>query len=61
MNKNYVQILPLLCIVSIHKVNLYEIQLLQKSATTAADGKVYQVEYYILDAIISIGFYGWFP
>ncbi len=27
-----------------------------KNATTAADGKVYQVEYYDLDAIISIGY-----
>ena len=27
-----------------------------KNATTAADGKVYQVEYYDLDAIISVGY-----
>jgi hypothetical protein len=27
-----------------------------KSATTAADGKVYQVEYFNLDAIISVGY-----
>jgi prophage maintenance system killer protein/predicted transcriptional regulator len=27
-----------------------------KNATTAADGKVYQVEYYNLDAIISVGY-----
>lgn len=27
-----------------------------KNATTAADGKVYQVEYYSLDAIISVGY-----
>ena len=27
-----------------------------KNATTAADGKVYQVEYYNLDAILSVGY-----
>ena len=27
-----------------------------KNATTAADGKIYQVEYYNLDAIISVGY-----
>lgn len=27
-----------------------------KNATTAADGKVYQVEYYNLDAVISVGY-----
>jgi hypothetical protein len=27
-----------------------------KNATTAADGKVYQVDYYNLDAIISVGY-----
>ncbi len=27
-----------------------------KNATTAADGKVYQVEYYSLDTIISVGY-----
>ena len=29
---------------------------MQKNATTASDGKIYQVEYYNLDAIISIGY-----
>ncbi|WP_207387301.1 RhuM family protein [Fluoribacter gormanii] len=27
-----------------------------KNATTAADGKIYQVDYYNLDAIISVGY-----
>ena len=27
-----------------------------KNATTASDGKIYQVEYYNLDAIISVGY-----
>jgi hypothetical protein len=40
--------------------NLYKTKELKKSrvvaknATTAADGKVYQVEYYNLDAIVSV-------
>ena len=31
-------------------------QVVAKNATTASDGKIYQVEYYNLDAIISIGY-----
>lgn len=31
-------------------------QVVAKNATTAADGKTYQVEYYNLDAIISVGY-----
>ena len=38
------------------KVNYSGIQLLQKFATTASDGKIYQVAYYNLDMIISIGY-----
>ena len=30
-----------------------------KFATTAADGKTYQVEFYNLDVIISVGYIGW--
>ena len=32
-----------------------ENQVVAKFATTAADGKVYQVEYYSLDVILSVG------
>ncbi len=35
---------------------LYRNSVVAKNATTAADGKVYQVEYYNLDAIISVGY-----
>ena len=38
------------------KVNYNEIQLLQKFATTASDGKTYQVDHYNLDVIISVGY-----
>ncbi len=42
---------------SIFKENeLNKISVVAKNATTAADGKVYQVEYYNLDAIISLGY-----
>ena len=34
----------------------YENQVVAKIATTAADGKVYQVEYYSLDVILSVGY-----
>jgi hypothetical protein len=30
-----------------------------KFAYTAADGKVYDVDYYNLDVIISVGYHGW--
>jgi len=35
---------------------LLDFQVVAKFATTAADGKVYQVEYYSLDVIISVGY-----
>ena len=38
------------------KEELNSISVIAKFATTAADGKVYQVEYYNLDMIISIGY-----
>ncbi len=38
------------------KEELQSIPVVAKFATTAADGKIYQVEYYNLDMIISIGY-----
>lgn len=35
---------------------LYRKAVVAKNATTAADGKIYQVEYFSLDAIISVGY-----
>ena len=35
---------------------LYRNSVVAKNATTAADGKTYQVEYYNLDAILSVGY-----
>ncbi|HEG42838.1 MAG TPA: Fic/DOC family protein [Phycisphaerales bacterium] len=49
-------------VVSRHLRNIFKTKELKKSrvvaknATTAADGKVYQVEYYNLDAILSVGY-----
>ena len=49
-------------VISRHLRNIFETKELSKksvvakNATTAADGKIYQVEYYNLDAIISIGY-----
>lgn len=49
-------------VVSRHLRNIFENKELEygsvvaKNATTATDGKIYQVEYYNLDAIISIGY-----
>lgn len=49
-------------VISRHLKNIFSEQellrasVVAKNATTAADGKVYQVEYYNLDAIISIGY-----
>ncbi len=49
-------------VISRHLRNIFETGELMKSrvvaknATTAADGKIYQVEYYNLDAIISVGY-----
>lgn len=48
--------------ISRHLKNIFETGELQRNsvvanfATTAADGKTYQVEYYNLDAIISVGY-----
>lgn len=48
--------------VSRHLKNIFETgelvrdSVVAKTATTAADGKVYQVEYFNLDAIISVGY-----
>ena len=39
---------------NIHKEELKGLQVVANFATTAADGKIYQVEYYNLDMIISI-------
>ncbi len=38
------------------KEELNSISVIAKFATTASDGKVYQVEYYNLDLIISVGY-----
>jgi len=35
---------------------LIKSQTVAKNATTATDGKIYQVEYYNLDAILSVGY-----
>lgn len=49
-------------VISRHLKNVFESQELErgsvvaKNATTAADGKTYQVDYYNLDAIISVGY-----
>ena len=49
-------------VVSRHLRNIFEAgelgrdSVVAKNATTAADGKVYQVEYFNLDAIISVGY-----
>ena len=49
-------------VVSRHLKNIFEANELErdavvaKNATTAADGKTYQVDYYNLDAIISVGY-----
>jgi hypothetical protein len=49
-------------VISRHLKNVYEEgeldreSVVAKNATTAADGKIYQVEYYNLDAIISVGY-----
>lgn len=49
-------------VISRHLKNIFDsnelerISVVAKNATTAADGKVYQVEYYNLDAIISVGY-----
>jgi hypothetical protein len=38
------------------KEELYVVSVVANFATTAADGKIYHVEYYNLDMIISIGY-----
>ena len=49
-------------VISRHFRNIFETgellksRVVAKNATTAADGKIYQVEYYNLDAIISVGY-----
>ncbi|MFO7593219.1 MAG: RhuM family protein [Pseudomonadota bacterium] len=49
-------------VISRHLKNIFETSelardsVVAKNATTAADGKVYQVEYFNLDAIISVGY-----
>lgn len=49
-------------VISRHLNNIFKINELERSsvvadfATTAADGKTYQVDYYNLDAIISVGY-----
>lgn len=49
-------------VISRHLQNIFETdelvknRVVAKNATTAADGKIYQVDYYNLDAIISIGY-----
>ena len=49
-------------VISRHLRNIFEAgelvkkRVVAKKATTAADGKIYQVEYYNLDAILSVGY-----
>jgi hypothetical protein len=43
-------------IANVLKEELQSVQVVANFATTAADGKVYQVEYYNLDMIISLGY-----
>lgn len=49
-------------VISRHLRNIFETgelvkkRVVAKNATTAADGKIYQVEYYNLDAILSVGY-----
>ena len=49
-------------VISRHLKNIFDAKELQreavvaKNATTAADGKIYQVEFFNLDAIISVGY-----
>ncbi|WP_341751206.1 MULTISPECIES: virulence protein RhuM/Fic/DOC family protein [unclassified Candidatus Tisiphia] len=49
-------------VISRHLKNIFkegeleELAVVAKNATTAADGKIYQVEYYNLDAILSVGY-----
>jgi hypothetical protein len=43
-------------ITNVLKEELRHVQVVANFATTAADGKVYQVEYYNLDMIISLGY-----
>ncbi|WP_339490293.1 RhuM family protein [Pseudomonas sp. EL_65y_Pfl2_R95] len=49
-------------VISRHLKNIFDSNELQreevvaKNATTAADGKTYQVEYFNLDAILSVGY-----
>jgi len=49
-------------VISRHLKNIFKereldrVSVVAKNATTAADGKMYQVEYYNLDAIISVGY-----
>jgi hypothetical protein len=49
-------------VVSRHLKNIFDageldrISVVAKNATTAADGKTYQVEFYNLDAILSVGY-----
>ena len=43
-------------IANVLKEELRSLSVIAKFATTASDGKVYQVEYYNLDMIISVGY-----
>lgn len=49
-------------VISRHIRNIFEeseldkLSVIAKNATTASDGKIYQVEYYNLDVIISVGY-----
>ena len=49
-------------VISRHLKNIFDtnelerVSVVAKNATTAVDGKIYQVEYYNLDAIISVGY-----